>query len=192
MAPPEEYFAGVTQAGRLLRLFYEHTAYDTFTDETGETIHNPAATNWTATLDGAPIELRGYSMEEARNEQRATVVTDQGTFTASTTGDVGDHSEALRHHLERWPSGGWEVAIVDKRQDGAEWSYTVTITNGRLVERAEFRFSEQVARIVSDGDPPPSDAKATAVIAETIKSDKWEKVKHRAESPTTLMSRAFP
>lgn len=190
MTPPEEFFTGMTQAGRLLRLYYEHTAFETFTDETGETVHNPSETDYRATLDGAPIELRGYSMEYSRNEQRATVITDQGTFTASTTAYVGDHSEALRHYLERRPSDGWDVAIVDKHQDADEWVYIVSITNGRLSERAEFRFSEQVARTVSDGDPPPSDEQATTVIAETIRSDKWERIKQRAESPTTLMWRA--
>jgi hypothetical protein len=188
MMAPEEFYEGTTRAGRVLRLFYEHTRYDTFTDETGETFDNPAETSFTGTLDGVPIEVQGWSM---RGRESVTVVSDQGTFTATTTDYAEDHSETLRRYLEHRPSGGWEVAIVDRRQDGDELSYTVTITNGRLSEQAEFRFSEQVARVVADGDPPPSDEQATAVIAETIRGDDWQKIERRAEHPTTLLSRAY-
>jgi hypothetical protein len=61
--PPEELFRGTTQAGRTLVLCYKHTAYDTFTDETGETFDNRAEAKVTATLDGAPITVQAVNLE---------------------------------------------------------------------------------------------------------------------------------
>lgn len=123
--PPEEFFRGTTQAGRTLVLYYEHTAFDAFGDETGETFDNPSETKITGTLDGAPIDVQAVNW----SRDTATVRSDDlGTFTATNTDYGEDHSEALRGYLEYRPSGGYEVAIVDKGQVGDEASYTVTIT----------------------------------------------------------------
>jgi hypothetical protein len=122
--PPEEFFTGTTQAGRTLVLFYEHTRFDTFIDDTGETFDNPAETKVTATLDGAPIDVEAVSWS---SDGTATVRSDLGTFTATSTDYAEDHSEALRRYLEHRPSEGYEVAIVDKSQVDDEASYTVTI-----------------------------------------------------------------
>ena len=187
--PPEEFFAGTTQAGRTLVLFYEHTAFDTFEDEAGETVHNPSETKITATLDGAPIDVHAVNW----SGDTATVESeDLGTFTATNTDYAEDHSEALRRYLEHRPSQGYEVAIVDKRQDGDEWSYTVTIMNGRLTERAEFRLSAQVMRTLARGADAPTDEQVARKIAQNVRSDKWTKIKELAESPTTLMWIAHP
>jgi hypothetical protein len=42
--------------------------------------------------------------------------------------------------------GGYEIAIVDESQVNHEASYAVNVTNGRLTERVEFRFSPQAMR----------------------------------------------
>ena len=115
---------------------------------------------------------------------------DHGTFTATNTDYAEDHSEALRRYLERRPSGGWEVEIVDKREEADDWTYTVTITNGRLTARVEFRLSKQVARTLAKGDPPPTDEAVADAIAETVRLDTWAKIQHRARQPTTLLWRA--
>jgi hypothetical protein len=153
--PPEKFFTGTTQAGRILRPSYEHTACVTFTDETSERVDNPSETRITATLDGAPIAVDGVSW----NGDTAIISSgDIGTFTATNTDYVEDHHEALHRYLEHRPSGGWEVAVVHKAVHGEEWSYTVTITNGRLTERVEFRLSEQVMRTVArEGALPATD-----------------------------------
>jgi hypothetical protein len=126
--PPEEFFSGTTQAGRTLVLFYEHTAFDTFTDETGETFDNPSEMKITGTLDGHPIDVQEINWSGGAATVRSNGL---GTFTATNTDYAEDLTEALRRYLENRPSEGYGVAIVDKAQEGDEASYTVTITNGR-------------------------------------------------------------
>jgi hypothetical protein len=75
--PPEEFFSGTTQAGRTLVLYYEHTMFDTFVDEAGETFDNPSETKITGTLDGAPIDVQAVEWSGGT----ATVLSnDLGTF----------------------------------------------------------------------------------------------------------------
>lgn len=187
--PPEEFFTGTTLAGRTLVLYYEHTAYNTFTEESGEVVEDPAETNITATLDGAPIDVQAVNW----STNTATVRSDDlGTFTATNTDYAEDHSEALRRYLKHRPTEGWAVAIADKRQDDDQWSFTVTITNGHLTERAEFRLSKQVIRTLARGADAPTDEQVARQIAHDVRSDTWEKITERAERPTTLMWIAHP
>jgi hypothetical protein len=187
--PPEKFFAGTTQAGRTLILYYEHTAFATFEDETGETFHNPTQTKITGTLDGAPIDVQAVNW----SGDTATVRSDDlGTFTATNTDYAEDHSEALRRYLEHKPSEGYEVVIVDKTKVGDEASYTVTITNGRLTERMEYRLSEQVMRTLARGAGAPTDEQVLHEIAENVRRDTWSKIRERADKPTTLIWIAHP
>lgn len=181
---PEQFFEGTTHAGRVLRLFFEHTAYDTFTDDMGQTFDNPTETKCMGTLDGAPITIERYNI---RWRESVTVVTNQGTFTAIATDYAEDHSEALRRYLERRPSAGWEVAIVDKAQDGDESCYTVSITNGRLTDHAEFRLSPQVANTLARDAHMPTEEAVTREISHTVRSDEWVDIQRRAGEPTTLL-----
>jgi len=186
---PEEFFRGTTQAGRTLVLYYEDTAFDTLVDETGETFDNPSETKLTGTLDGAPIGIQAVNW----TGDTATVRSDDlGTFTATNTDYAQDHSEALRRYLEHRSSEGYEVAIVDKGHLGAEASYTVTITNGRLIERVEFRLSSQVMRTLARGANAPTDEQVRHEIAQQVRRDTWEKITKRADSPTTIMWIAHP
>jgi hypothetical protein len=187
--PPEKFFTGTTQAGRTLVLFYEHTRFDTFTDETGETFENPAETAYRATLDGAPIAVEGFNM---RQGESVTVISDQGTFTAIATDYAEDHSEALRRYLEHRPSEGYEVALVGKGQVGGEASYTVSITNGRLTEHAEFRLSPQVMRTLARGADAPTDEQVRHEIGQAVRRDRWDKIKERAATPTQILMIAHP
>lgn len=187
--PPEEFFRGTTRSGSTLVLYYEHTAFDTLVGETGETFDNPAETKITGTLDGAPIEVQAVNWSSTGT---ATVRSDLGTFTATNTEDSEDHSKALRRYLEHRPSEGYEVEIVDKDQAGEEASYTVTITNGRLTERAEFRLSPQVMRTLARGAEAPTDDQVRHEIAEQVRQDKWTKIKERAENATTIVWLAHP
>jgi hypothetical protein len=102
------------------------------------------------------------------------------------------HSQVLRRYLEARPSDGWQVDIVDTRREGDEWQYIVSISNEHFVETAEFRLSDQVARMLAkDGPLPPSDEAVKKAIAETIRRDDWSGIQHRAEQPTTLLWRAY-
>jgi hypothetical protein len=94
--------------------------------------------------------------------------------------------------LEHRPSEGDEVAIVDTGQAGDEASYTVTISNGRLTERAEFRVSLQVMRTLARGADAPSDEQVCHEIARQVRRDMWEKIKERAATPTQLLWIAHP
>ena len=87
--PPEQFFRGATQAGRELALFYEHTAYETFTDERGPAFDNPSETRITGTLDGAPIEVEAVNWSGGTATVRSG---DRGTFTATNTDYADDHS----------------------------------------------------------------------------------------------------
>jgi hypothetical protein len=185
----EEFFRGETRSGRTLLLYYEHTAFDTFVDEAGETFANPSETKTIGTLDGVPIDVQAV---EWSSNGTATVRSDLGTFTATNTDCEDDHSEALRRYLERRPSDGYEVTIVDKGQVEEEASYTVTITNGRLTERAEFRLSHQVMRTLSGGAEAPTDGQVCREITQQVSQDSWSKIKRRAENPTTLIWIAHP
>lgn len=187
--PPEQFFRGATQAGRELALFYEHTAYETFTDERGPAFDNPSETRITGTLDGAPIEVEAVNWSGGTATVRSG---DRGTFTATNTDYADDHSEALRRYLEHRPSEGYDVAIVDKGQVGEEASYTATISNGRLTERAEFRLSPQVMRTLARGADVPTDEQVRHEIAEQVRREQWEKIKKRATAPTQLLWIAHP
>lgn len=187
--PPEEFFRGTTRSGRTLVLYYEHTAFDTLVDETGETFDNPTETKITGTLDGAPIEMQAVNWSPSGT---ATVCSNLGTFTATNTEYAEDHSKALRRYLEHRPSEGYEVAIVDKGQVGEEASYTVAITNGRLTERAESRLSPQVMRRLARGAEEPTDDQVRDEIAEQVRQDRWTKIKERAENATTIVWLAHP
>lgn len=179
-----EFFKGTTQAGRTLILYFEHTAYDTFTDATGEVVHNPSETEITGTLDGEPIGVDGLSWSGQSAVVRSR---DHGTFTATNSEYADDHHEALRRYLERKPSGGWEVSVVDAGKDGDYWRYGVTITNGRLTERAEFRLSERVASTVArGGSVPPSHEAVEKEIANSLRLDDWVRIQSRAAHPTTI------
>jgi hypothetical protein len=186
---PELFFTGTTQAGRELRLFYEHVAFLAYTDETGEPEHNPTETEITATLDGAPITVESVNW----SGESATVRSDLGTFTATSSDYAEDHSEALRRYLEHRPSGGWEVAVVDKSEEDDGLRYTVSITNGRLTERADFVLSKQVATTLARGGPlPPTDEMVARQVAQAVRSDDWAAIKRRADEPTTIMWIAHP
>jgi hypothetical protein len=63
----------------------------------------------------------------------------------------------------------------------------VTISNGRLTERAEFRVSPQVMRTLARGADAPSDEQVCQVIAQQVRRDMWEKIKERAAAPTRLL-----
>ncbi len=187
--PPDEFFRGTTQAGRTLVLYYEHTAYDTFVDETGETVDNPSETKITGTIDGAPVDVQAVNWSGGTAVVRSD---DLGTFTATNTDYGEDHRDALRRYLEHRPSDGYEVVIVGKGQVGDETSYTVTITNGRLTERNEFRLSPQVMRTLARGADAPTDQQVRYEITQQVRRDKWSKIQQRAEQHTTLMWMAHP
>ena len=121
---PEEFFAGTTQAGRVLRLFYEHTGYDKFTDEAGESVENPARPVITGTLDGVPVGIETTRVSFAPG-RAVTVTTDQGPFTAvaGEDADANAHSDELRKYLEARPPGGWQTAVESRSSDGGEWRF---------------------------------------------------------------------
>ena len=189
MGGPEEFFVATTRGGRTLRLFFEHTGYETLRDDAGELFDSPTDTKITGTLDGAPIDIEAVNWSLGR--ETATVrTTDQGTFTATTSDDPQDHSDALRRYLEYRPADGWEVAITNRTETAEGLTCTVAISNGRLTERAEFRLSAQVATTLAKGEASPSDEAVVAAVAETVRSDDWPKIQRRAQEPTTLLWRA--
>lgn len=187
--PLEEFFRGTTQAGRTLVLFYEHTAYNTFTDGTGETFDNPSETKITGTLDDAPMDVQAVDWSGGTATVRSD---DLGTFTATNTDYAEDHSEALRRYVKHRPSEGYEVAIVDKGQVGDEAAYAVTISNGRLTERAEFCLSPRVMRTLARGADAPTEEQVRHEIAQRVRRDEWEKIRERATTPTQLLWIAHP
>lgn len=187
--PPEEFFRGTTQAGRTLVLSYENIAYTTVTDATGVIVDNPSETKMTATLDGAPIEVEAVNWSGSTAAVRSAEL---GTFTATSTDYAEDHTAALRRYLEHRPSGGYDVSIVEKAQLGDQASYMVGISNGRLTERAEFRLSPQVMSTLARGAEQPTDEQVLHEISHQVRRDSWEKIKNRAEHPTSIAWLAHP
>jgi hypothetical protein len=184
--PPEHFFTGTTGAERELRLFYEHTAFDTYDTDDGP-YDNPTSTEITGTLDGVPVAIQTVT---AQSGGGVTVVTDVGTFSAVPGDSDESHSEVLRHHLEWRPIGGYEVAVVDKGQVPNGARYTVTITNGRLTERADFIVSAQVMRTLAGGASEPTDGQVARQIACEVRGDEWPEIKERVTKPTTLLFQA--
>jgi hypothetical protein len=174
----EQFFDGRTRSGRTLILSFEPSAQDS------------AEPKISGTLDGEPIKV--YGVRWLATKGTATVRRDQGTFTASESEYEEDHSDALRDYLEHPPREGWEVAIVNREEIGEESSYTVTITNGRLTERAEFRLSPQVKETLARGAGAPADEAIRRQIAATVRGDSWAKIKVRAASSTSLIWLAHP
>jgi putative PIN family toxin of toxin-antitoxin system len=187
----EQFFTGETQAGRELRLFYEHTAYDTFTDETGQVFDNPAETEITGTLDGASIEVFGVTQSMSKDEgDSVTVRTDQGTFTAvaGDNAEASAHRAALRRYMEWRPSRGWNTEVEGSAFEGDEWRFTVLVTNGRVSEHVEIRMSDELAQSWVPGRPtPPPDEMVAEHVAAMLRGATWAKVQEKAQHPTTLI-----
>lgn len=187
----EQFFTGETQAGRELRLFYEHTAYDTFTDETGQVVNNPAETEITGTLDGASIEVFGVTQSMSKDEgDSVTVRTDQGTFTAvaGDNAEASAHRAALRRYMEWRPSRGWNTEVEGSAFEGDEWRFTVLVTNGRVSEHVEIRMSDELAQSWVPGRPtPPPDEVVAEHVAVMLRGATWAKVQEKAQHPTTLI-----
>jgi putative PIN family toxin of toxin-antitoxin system len=188
----QHFFTGETQAGRELRLFYEHTAYDTFTDETGQVFDNPAETEITGTLDGASIEVFGVTQSMSKGEgDSVTVRTDQGTFTAVAGDDVEApaHRAALRRYMEWRPSRGWDTKVESSAFEGDEWRFTVVVTNGRVSDHVEIRMSDELAQSWVPGRPtPPPDEMVAEHVAVMLRGATWSKVQERAQNPTTVLA----
>ncbi len=187
----QHFFTGETQAGRELRLFYEHTAYDTFTDETGEVVNNPAETEITGTLDGASIEVFGVTQSMSKGEgDSVTVRTDQGTFTAVAGDDVeaAAHRAALRRYMEWRPSRGWDTEVEGSAFEGDEWRFTVLVTNGRVSEHIEIRMSDELVQSWVPGRPtPPPDEMVAEHVAAMFRGATWAKVQEAAQHPRILI-----
>lgn len=181
----ELFFEGTTQGDRVLKLYYEHVAFDTFEDEDGVTVNNPTETAHTGTLDGAPIVIEALNI---RMGESVTVRSDQGTFTAIATDYQEDHPEALKRYREARPSKGWDVTLEASEFVDERWRFTLKVTNDRVVERVEVRMSDETARSWSpDGTSPPP----AAIIEEDtfirFRSSAWDKVQNAAEQPTEII-----
>jgi hypothetical protein len=68
----------------------------------------------------------------------------------------------------------------------------VEISNGRLTERAEFRYSEQATRVLARGQDSPTDEQLLHQIAAEVRTDSWDKIRHRAEHPSFTWGLAHP
>ena len=173
--PAEEFFRGTTLGNRQLALFYEQT-------DGGQEI--------TGTLDGQALNIETVSW----GGDSATVRTaDHGTFSATNSDYAEDHSVALRRYLEHRPTGGYDVTLVERAQgtagigpdpDAPATTCVVEISNGRLIERAEFRYSEQATRVLARGQESPTDEQLLQQIAAEIRTDSWDKIRNRAEHPS--------
>jgi hypothetical protein len=181
--PAEEFFRGTTLGNREVVLFYEQI------DE-GQKI--------TGTLDGEPLDIETVNW----GGDSATVKTaEHGTFSATKNDYAEDHSAALRRYLEHRPSGGYEVTLVERGQgtagigpdpDAPATTCVVEISNGRLTERAEFRYSEQATRVLARGQDSPTDEQLLYQIAAEVRTDSWDKIRHRAEHPSFTWGLAHP
>lgn len=181
--PAEEFFRGTTLGNREVILFYEQM------DE-GQEI--------TGTLDGEPMDIETVNW----GGDSATVKTaGHGTFSATRTDYAEDHSAALRRYLDHRPAGGYEVTLVERGQgtagigpdpDAPATTCIVEISNGRLTERAEFRYSEQATRVLARGQDSPTDEQLLHQIAAEVRTDSWDKIRHRAEHLSFTWGLAHP
>jgi hypothetical protein len=178
--PAEEFFRGTTLGHRTLVLHADEERYIT------------------GTLDGEELDIETLSW----SGDSATVKTaGHGTFSATTTDYAEDHSAALRRYLEHRPVDGYEITLIDRGQGIARFGpqpeapaviCTVAISNGRLTERAEFRFSEQAARVLARGQESPTDEQLLRQIYAETRTSPWEKIRKRAEHPSLVWRLAHP
>ena len=181
--PAEEFFRGTTLGNRELVLFYEQM------DERQEI---------TGTLDGEPLDIETVNW---RGDSATVRAADHGTFSATRHDYAEDHSAALRRYLEHRPSGGYEVTLVERGRgragigpepDAPATTCVVEISNGRLTERAEFRYSEQATRVLGRGQASPTDEQLLRQIAAEVRTDPWDKIRQRAEHPSFTWGLAHP
>ena len=173
--PAEQFFRGTTLGNRELVLFSEQMGE-------GQEI--------TGILDGEPLDIETLNW----SGDSATVRTaNHGTFSATNNDYAEDHTAALRRYLERRPSGGYQVTLVERGRGTAEFgpdpdapvtTCFVEISNGRLTERAEFRYSEQATRVLGRGQDSPTDEQLLRQIAAEVRTDPWDKIRQRAEHPS--------
>jgi hypothetical protein len=178
--PAEEFFRGTTLGSRTLVLYGDEERHIT------------------GRLDGEALDIETLSW----SGDSATVKTaEHGTFSATATDYAEDHSAALRRYLEHRPADGYEVTLMDRGQGTAEFgpepeaavvTCTVEISNGRLTERAEFRFSEQAARVLARGQESPTDEQLLRQIYAETRTSPWERIRQRAEHPSLVWRLAHP
>lgn len=152
----EECFRGTTLSNRDLVLFYEQM-------DDGPEI--------TGTLDGEPLQIETVNWA---NDFATVRTAEHGTFSATKSDYAEDHSVALRRYLEQRPSGGYDVTLVERRHGAAGMGpdpdapatiCVVEISNGRLTQRAEFRYSQQATRVLARGQESPTDDQLLHQIA---------------------------
>ena len=184
--PPELFFSGTTLPGREVRLFYEHVEFETFEDHAGETIQSPTRTNYTGTLDGVPITIdRLQHSSSADGSRTVTVACDQGTFTATNGADPTEHTAALRTFLEHRPSEGYACVVESAELVGGIWTFVVAVSNDHLMERVEWKMTEDVARNWNrDDSDRPTDDQVAADARHKLRN--WKDVRKAVESPATI------
>lgn len=93
------YFTGTTQGGTELRLWGEHTEVRTHADDDGNLFELPGATRITGTLNGEPIDIDGIKQRWSDGAMTVLVISDRGTFTADSEGDIARQRALLRDYL---------------------------------------------------------------------------------------------
>lgn len=181
--PPEEFFRGTTLGNREVVLFYEQT---------------DAEEKITGTLDGEPLDIESLNWSSDSATIRAA---NHGTFSATKSDYAEDHSAALRRYLEHRPPGGYEVTLVQRGRatagvgpdpEAPVTTCLVKISNGRLTEQAEFRYSEQATRVLGRGQDSPTDEQLLRQIAAEVRTDSWDNIRQRAEHPSFTLALTHP
>jgi hypothetical protein len=184
----EHWFTGMTQAGRELVLFYEHTSFRRIETDDGP-YDDPTETKVTATLDGKPIEVTHVNFQGGGDSggDAVTVQSELGTFSA-VAGDR-EHGEALRRYREMRPSGGWAVSLKSSIFEDETWKFVLAVTNDRVAEDVEVHMSDQVAKSwTGDGTSPPPEDMIVENTFMTFRHAKWEDVVKASEHPTTVLA----
>jgi uncharacterized protein len=175
----EHFFTGRTQAGRELRLYYQGS------------VNHPTGVTITGTLDGAAIEISGFTQRMVKGADSSVIVrSDQGTFTAVADPDAPAeaHSAALRVYMERRPPGGWRTEVERSSFEDGQWRFDVLVTNDRVSATVELRMSDDLAKTWAGGaQAPPSDHMVAEHVAVMLRGADWSVVQQRALHPTTVL-----
>ena len=174
----ERFFTGRTQAGRELCLYYQGS------------VNAPTGVTITGYLDGAAIEISGFTQRMAKGAGSVIVRSDQGTFTAVADSDAPAeaHSAALRLYMERRPTGGWRTEVERSSFEDGEWRFDVLVTNDRVSAIVELRMSDELAKTWAGGAHTPlSDQMIAEYVAGMLRNADWPAIQQRALHPITVL-----
>jgi hypothetical protein len=189
--PYEEFFAGETETGRTLRLYYQHGPPVTMFDVDGVPFEPTRDTSYFGSLDGQALTIERL---QYRFGVAAIVLTPTSVIAASTPGtDFGTVRSAFVDLAQARPAGGWHVEpIGNDPHDGAR-VFRFRIGNGTLTADVAIELTDDIAAQWQTRRPTvPLEQIVLDQAAAMFRTADWKRIQHASAHPTVIMAGMLP